>query len=155
MGVVGSKSRRDVHNAGSVLCCDIIACYHAEGHIAKLYVALLAVFALKDLVRMLGSIVVDKGGGVLANLLAGFHPRHELLILYADELTACISAHYTVRNDLVAVAVVFHRPVLALGRQIGGEALFCHDDSYGRIVVGVVCLYGHIFKCRPYAQCCV
>ena len=77
-----------MHDTGTVLGGDIVAGDDAEGLTLHLYELVAAVGAGEDLVGMGLGIVVDKLVAVLAHLLAGLDPGHELLVVEADEVGA-------------------------------------------------------------------
>ena len=100
-------------------------------------------------------IVVDILVAVLAHFLARLHPRHELLVVDAQEVGALHVVDDFPRATLGILVIggqitLFH---FLVGIKVGTQQVLGQDCRDGLARVGVVGLHGHIVNLRTHAQC--
>ena len=91
---------------------------------------------------------------VLAHLLAGLHPRHELLVVHAFEV-GTLHAVYDAPGALLLGFVEcgqFTFLHFLLRIEVGSETTLGHDGCHWLAIVGVVGLHGHVVNLRSYAE---
>ena len=119
--VVGTESRCDVHNTGTILGSNVVAGDYAESLVG-------------------GNVPV---AGVVG--LNGLNPGEELLVLHSDEVGADIFADDAERNQLVAGFVVFESDSFGFLVEVVVEQLTSKDNGYRFAVVAVVAFDGNVF----------
>ena len=105
LGVVGTESRRDMHDAGTVVGGNVVARDYTEGCVGDFDEAVHA--DGEYFFGMLGGIFCRVFRGEVSELAARFYPRHELLVAHTDQFGAGVVAHDAVGHDFVAYFVVF------------------------------------------------
>ena len=158
LGIIGTKSRCDMHDTGTVLCCHIVTRNHTEGLTLHLHKLIFAVLTCEYLLRMGFRIGLHVVGCILIQLGRGFHPRHQLLIFQTDQLLTCIPANDAIRHKFLALIVFRHLTVVCdcpLRSEIGIQTTLGQDNGDLLTVIGIVGLNSHIVDLRTYAEGCV
>ena len=155
LGIVGTEGRRDVHDTGTVLCCNVVAEDNAEGLVGHLHEGVDAILTLEGLLRMCCGIVADEFLAVFVDFLAWLHPWHELAVVHTLEVGAFEMGHDFIRHVLVAV-LVFRQLTVVGDRtariEVCGHSLLGDDYRLRLCGIGVVGLADHIVNLWTYAQ---
>ena len=151
LGIVSTKSRRDMHDTGTILCSHIITGNHAESLTLHLHKLIFAVLTHEHLLRMSLSIGLHIVGGILIELCRRLYPRHQLLILQTNQLFTSIAAHNTIRHKLLALIVLRHLLTvsdISLWCEVSIQAALSQNDGDLLTVIGIIGLHSHIVNLR-------
>ena len=122
LGVIGTEGRSNMYDTRTILGGHIVTGNHTEGHLLHLHKAVLATFAGKHLVGIAVGIFLHKVSGIVIQLLAGFHPWHELFVGTIHKIGSLIGCDDAVGHHFVAMLIVVHGLFGTCGIEIGGQS---------------------------------
>ena len=156
LGIVSAKRTGNMHDASTIIGCDIVAGNHPESLVFHLHEVVVAILSLEHLFGMLVGIVLHEVYRPLIHFLTRSHPRHELLVVHFQQVSTLIVGYDTIGHELVAFLELGHFILVAhlsLGLEISSHAGFGHNHRYLLCRVRIVGAQGHIVYLGTHAEC--
>ncbi len=143
-----------MHDTSTIFCCHIVAEDDTESLALHLHELVATILGGEHLLRMSGSILCHKLRSEVIDLLARFHPRHQLLVVHAFELGTLHAVNDAPRALLLLLVEWQEVALLALlvSLQVSIDTALRHNQSHWLAIVEIISLDGNIVNLRTHTE---